>query len=220
VSLKKKLEDNVVILIAGAFAAGVSLGWVVSENLRVNPLQTEIQSKAKNIEQLRQSTESVNLQLQKRSDERTGAQATLVKLRNENQILTIRTEHLGKELEYLNKHYIPGLIKGVAPIPEPKQQCEIVKLYEQLAVAIGEADMGTISKLYSNDFGSSPGDRDAVLRLYRSLLGAKVFFYIYQIRHNNDGTVSVDVKAFLPSGNYINSNDKLIYDGTDWKFTE
>lgn len=168
VSLKQRIEDNAVMLIAGAFAAGVSMGWLVSEKVQVDPCQLE-------------------------------------------------NKHLLVRLERLERYDIPQLLKGSPLVLEPQQQCEIVRLYEELAVAVEKADQKAIFDLYTDNY-SSEISKDAVLRAYRNLLGNKLFFYISLIRHNDDGTVAVNVKAFLPSGKYIDSKDILVFGDSGWRF--
>ena len=42
-SLKDKIQDNIVLLIASVFATGVSTGWLVAEKVRVYPIEKEKQ---------------------------------------------------------------------------------------------------------------------------------------------------------------------------------
>ena len=168
VSLRQRIENNAMTLIAGAFACGVSMGWLVSEKVRVNPCQLE-------------------------------------------------NKQLSAKLERLEQYDIPNLLKGNSPVLEPQQQCEIVRIYEELSIAIEKADQKAVFSLYANNY-SSATSKDIVLRGYRNLLGKKLLFYISLIRHNDDGTVAVNVKAFLPSGKYIDSKDTLVFGDSGWKF--
>ncbi len=167
--LKDKIENNAVFLIAGAFAAGVAMGWVVIEKARINPIEQE-------------------------------------------------KKNLVARLDRLEKYDIPSLVKGNILLLEPRQQCEIVRLYERLSIAIEKADSKEIATFYAKDYTSSLADKNAVFRAYKNLLGKKVLFYVQLIRHSDDGTVSVNVKAFYQSGNYMDSRDTLVFRNNDWKF--
>lgn len=162
--LKERIENNAVLLIAAAFAAGASLAWVVADEIRVKPIQAR--------------------------------------------------------MERPEKYDIPSLVRGSLAVPEPRQQCEIVKLYEQLSIAIETRDDQRVSEFYSKNYRSEIVSRYTLLQSYEDLAGKRILFYVSLIRHNDDGTVTANVKAFLPSGQYIDSKDTLIYENTGWKFVE
>jgi hypothetical protein len=168
--LKEKIENNAIFLIATAFAAGVSLGWAVTEKIRVNPVE-------------------------------------------------LQKKELIDRIEHIETRDIPNLIAGHLSSIEPRRQCEIVDLYDQLSIAIEKGNLEEISNFYAANYKPTDADNDKVLQSYKHLLGKKVFFYIPLIKYNDDRTVSVIVKAFYQSGNYLDSKDTLTFTTNGWRFT-
>jgi hypothetical protein len=167
--LKEKIQDNVVVLVAGAFVAGASMAWLVAEKVRVQPMEIEKTS-------------------------------------------------LVARIERLEKHDIPHLLRSNPALLEPRRQCEIVQFYDRLSMAIEKGDRQQIEELYSESYRSVLGGKITVVSSYKRLFGKKVFFYVASVRHNDNGTVSVNVKAFYELGNHIDSNDTLVCIDNSWKF--
>ncbi len=115
---------------------------------------------------------------------------------------------------------IPRIIDNNSPSPEPAQQCEILSLYEHLAVAIEKNHRELIISMYAGNSSFSKDKCQALLGKYEPLVGTKVHFYISHIRHNDDRTVSVYAKAFCAGGKLINITDILIYEKYDWKLLD